>query len=177
MIHLWETVKIEVLKKENFFVAFFVAVLYIALASYSINYRLVLSTIAGPYELLYKFKILFYLLIGTKSALSVFDFFLLILISVLTALNIILIIRAIKNLRATDGIKFVFGGGTIFGFISTGCASCGLSLLAILGLGGAFAFLPFGNHTLYLISIGLLIFSLFFLLKKLHDTKDCKINN
>jgi len=63
------------------------------------------------------------------------------------------------------------------GIVSTGCASCGFSLLSVLGFGGALSFLPLGSHTLYIFSIPILLVSGVYMLKKLNDSRNCEIDN
>lgn len=177
LLTFFTTFKEEVVKTKYLLVILLVTILYIALGVYSINYRLVFGTVFGDFPVFYKVNLLFNLLQGAQTALSTPDFILLLITAILTGINISLIIAALKYIKMNGRFRFLVGGGGLLGIVSTGCASCGFSLLSVLGLGSVFVFLPFGNHILYLISIGLLIFSLLFLLKKLHEFGICKINN
>ena len=51
-------------------------------------------------------------------------------------------------------------GSSIFGMAASGCASCGLPVLALLGIGGVFAHLPFQGLELSVLAIVLLSISL-----------------
>ncbi|MBI2031720.1 MAG: hypothetical protein HYT08_03840 [Candidatus Levybacteria bacterium] len=169
------TFKREILNLRYAFIIFVIALLYSALVAYTINYRLVFGIIIGDYSLFYKIRILFELLRGLGTALSGFDFLLLIITSLLSGVNMALIIRSLDVIKENGEVKFMAGGGTLLGFVSSGCASCGFSLLSVLGIGSVFTTLPFSNYTLYILSIIFLLFSGFYMLKKLNNIRLCKI--
>lgn len=62
------------------------------------------------------------------------------------------------------------------GFVSTGCASCGFSVLSLLGLGTILSFLPFNGKSVYILSITTLMFSIIYILKKLSDSNSCRVS-
>jgi len=171
-----EIFKKEILNKRYILTVLIIALFYIMLVAYVINYKLVFSTIIGNYPFFYKIRILSELLWGLRSALSRIDFFLLITTSLLSGFNMALVIRSLSLLRKSGKVKFAAGGGTVLSLVSTGCTSCGFSLLSVLGLGSVFAILPFGNYTLYILSIIFLLFSGFYMLKKLGDERFCSLN-
>jgi hypothetical protein len=116
------------------------------------------------------------LIIGAYSSLSLFDFILLIITSILVGFNLLFIVKIIRAL-INPGIKLslAVGGSSVLGIVVAGCTSCGLSLLSLLGLAGALAYIPFGAMGLHLISIALLIFSLYYSVKNYHNRIACKI--
>lgn len=168
------TLKKEILSGKYIIIIFITALIFIAIAAYSINYRLVFETLSGDYPFIYKIRILTDLFRGVGVALSGFDLLFLIVASVLTGVNIALIIRSIEHMKESGGIKFAAGGGALLGFVSTGCASCGFSLFSVLGIGGVLGILPFGNHTLYILSIGLLLFSISYMTRELNKSRFCE---
>ncbi|MFT7557475.1 MAG: hypothetical protein ACI83D_000140 [Planctomycetota bacterium] len=96
----------------------------------------------------------------------------LIIMAILFGVNIALGIHLVKSrsltsLRSggTSGI-----GGMIAGFLGIGCAACGsallVSLLSVIGAGGLIAVLPLHGQELSIISIGLLMFSCYMLLRQ-----------
>ncbi len=176
MTELFETFKSEIFTKQYIFLIFLVTIFYIALAAYSVNYRFVLSTINGNYPFLYKSAILFYLVEGLKTALSDSDLVLLMITSVLVGVNVALIIRSLHIVRKSGKVKFVVGGSTLLGFVSTGCVSCGFSLISVLGLGAALKFLP-GVLALHIMSTTLLLLSAIYMVKKVNDSLNCKIKH
>ena len=60
---------------------------------------------------------------------------------------------------------WAIGVSSTVGVVGSGCASCGLPILALLGLGGAAAYLPFQGAELSLVAIILLAVSLYVLVK------------
>lgn len=161
---------------KNIFFTFLIAAFYLALTSYILNYKLFLSTVLGNFPINYKAAILFNLPLGLKSALSSFDFYLLLLTSLLLGINLILIVKTIRLITiGSPRIKFLFGGSSMLAVVSAGCTTCGLSLLSILGFGASISLLPFGGKFIYLISIGLLILSIVYMLKKIEYAKSCEV--
>lgn len=161
------------LGKGSVLLFFLFAFLYIAIAAYSINSRLVLGTISGSYSLIYKLRLLSSLLPGIYTAMSLLDFYLLLFASLLVGFNFVLLFLTIKNLKQSSNVSFLVGGASILSIAAVGCTSCGLSILSVLGFSAALAILPFDGLTLHLISTALLIFSTFYMLKKLKSV--CKI--
>lgn len=139
---------------------------YLLLSVFIMNHNLVYATIIGDFPLSYKFSLVSSLFIGLYTALSLLDFYLLIITAFLVGLNFTLLILTIKNLK-NSSVGFVVGGASIVSIAAIGCTSCGLSILSVLGFSAALAFLPFDGLTVHLISLFLLLFSTFYMLKKL----------
>lgn len=174
---LWQTFKTRVLNIHSLIFISIISFVYFSISVLLLNYRLVLSSIFGGYSLNFKFNILFQLLMGSYSAFSFFDFVLLIITSVLVGANILLIYKTIRSLNALGAkLSFAVGGSTVLGIFVTGCSSCGFSVLSLLGLTGAFSFIPFGGTSIHLITIILLVFSLLYSLNTYHQKIVCKIN-
>ncbi|KKP42964.1 MAG: hypothetical protein UR46_C0029G0009 [Parcubacteria group bacterium GW2011_GWA1_33_6] len=151
-----------------------IAFFYIAITVYLMNVSLVKDTLFSAYSLEYKYNLMTSLFWGMWTSMSRPSLALLFIISFLTGLNVSLIVKRIFILRSFGKINFVVGGSSLLGIISSGCASCGLSVIAFLGLGGAIAYLPFYGIELSFIAILLLLVSFYFLVK---DTaKICKKN-
>lgn len=168
----WETFRF-VLDKKSTLSVFMFTILYIALTSYVLNHNLFLNTLFGNNPLSYKLSILILLPLGLYSALSRLDFYLLIITSILMGVNLILLFSTIKNLRKSSEVGILVGGGSILSIAAIGCTSCGLSILSILGFSAALTILPLDGLTVHFISLGLLMFSAFYMLKKLKAV--CKI--
>lgn len=115
---------------------------------------------------------MFFILIGSFQALDIRDTTLLVIVSILFGLNTELVLRKIKFLASYGSLHVTFGTGLI-ALAATGCASCGLSLVSLVGLGGALAALPFHGLELYFVSIFILFASLWYNLNSL--VKACKI--
>lgn len=145
---------------------------YLNLALFSTNYRNVFSILGSDYSTLSKISILWTLFWGAFHTITPLDVALLISASFLFGTNLALVLRRIKFLASQGSLKFTFGAGLIT-LVATGCASCGLSFISLFGLGGVVAILPFGGVELYIISILLLTFLLFYNLESY--VKACKI--
>lgn len=168
---------VKFLNLKNTITILFVAFLYSSFAILSLNYKLVFATLFGSFSLGYKISVLFFLLIGATTAFSKIDFMLLIITSILVGINIMLFVSTVSAMKTNgESLKLTVGGGGILGVVSTGCASCGFSFLSIAGLGSILPNLPFGNHTIYIFSIGLLLASSFYLTKRFNDSLSCKLN-
>ncbi len=83
-----------------------------------------------------------------------------------------MVAEKVKFLKKRNNLKITLGAG-IISIAAAGCASCGLSFISIVGLGGALAALPFRGFELYIISIAILLLSLYYNLSSLY--KVCKI--
>lgn len=77
------------------------------------------------------------LLTGMWTAMSRLSLFLLVAVAILTGANLTLIVQRLKVIRASGKMSFVVGGNSFLGIVGSGCASCGLPILAFLGLSGA----------------------------------------
>lgn len=160
-------------QKRKFIVkSLFASSLYILASILTINYKSFLSFALSNYSIFGKIKVLFFILIGSFQALDSRDIALLIIVSVLFGLNLELVLRKIKFLASYGSLHITFGTGLIT-LAATGCASCGLSLMSLVGLGGALAALPFHGLELYFVSIIILLASLWYNLDSL--VKACKI--
>lgn len=83
-----------------------------------------------------------------------------------------MVAEKVKFLKKRNNLKITLGAG-IISIVAAGCASCGLSLASIVGLGSALAVLPFRGFELYIASIAILLLSLYYNLSSLY--KACKI--
>ncbi len=149
---------------------------YIIFTIYMMNGELVKNTLLGNFPLDYKFDLMIALLQGMWTAMSGAGLFILFAIALLTGINLVLVFQRLSLLRSAGKLHLVVGGSSVLGFIGSGCAACGLPILAILGLSGSIAYLPFRGMELSYLSIFLLLVSLFFLTKKINEAKSCRLN-
>ena len=114
-----------------------------------------------------------------KNNTSVFSFWLTLLVSVLSGLNIAMFIfflrRRLKSISLTDA-GFV---GAFISLLGIGCASCGSVVFAYLfGLSasvGFLGFLPLRGIEFGILGLFLILFSIYFLAKKIQDPLTCRI--
>lgn len=151
----------ELTKRFFYLKAFLFALCFVILATVLLNYKSYWSFITADYDLLPKINILWLIFKGSLSTLEAKDALFLIITSLLFGLNMELVLRKLRFLRTRGGLHVTLIGG-ILTITATGCASCGLSLASLVGLGGAIALLPFGGIELYIVSIIILFASLLY---------------
>lgn len=156
--------------------AILLAAIYLILSVYLMNFTLVKLTIIGNYPIAYKFNLLVDLLGGMLTAMTGTGLLLLILIALLTGANLILISKRISTLKSSGKLHWVVGGSSLLGIAGSGCAACGLPVIAFLGLSGSVAFLPFGGSEISIISLVLLSISFYLLLKSYREEISCKVD-
>lgn len=151
-----------------------IAVLYVMVATWMMNIRLIKSAILGSYELSYKISLLTSLLGGMWTAMSGFGLVTLILVALLTGANLTLIFLKIKSLHSQK-ISFLTYVSSLFGFATSGCAACGLPILSLLGMGGSIIYLPFRGTELSVIALILLLLSFYLLVRADSKEKVCEV--
>lgn len=154
-----------------------IAALYIVATVYLMNAGLVKDTIFGSHSLSYKLNLLAVLLAGMWTAMSKLSLALLVVVALLTGANLTLVVQRLKMIQASGKMRLMVGGSSLLGIMGSGCASCGLPILALVGLSGAFVYLPFGGVELSIAAIALLSISIYFLLKNLAQEKVCATVN
>jgi len=108
-----------------------------------------------------------------------------VLIAILFGINVALLAYYIKRARGGSSIRSVSStgaagiGGLVSGAFGIGCAACGTfiftSVLALFGATGFLAFLPFGGEEFGFLGVGLLIYSIYVLTRKINDPLVCEI--
>lgn len=162
--------------KKFIILALLLASAYLVLSVYLMNVTLVRLTIIGNYPIAYKLSLLIAFLGGMLTAMTGTGLLLLILTAFLTGANLILISKRISTLKSSGKLHWVVGGSSLLGIVGSGCAACGLPVLALLGLSGSVAFLPFGGSEISIISLILLSISFYLLLKSYQEQISCKID-
>ncbi len=145
--------------------AFAIAALYVVATIYLMNASLVKDAFFGTHSSGYIWDLLIALLAGMWTAMSTLSLFLLIAVALLTGLNLALTAERLKIMRSSGKMHVAVGGSSLLGIVGSGCASCGLPILALLGFGGAAASLPFQGVELSFIALALLSVSLSVLIR------------
>tara|TARA_Y100001936_G_scaffold21320_1_gene18643 strand:- start:1350 stop:1838 length:489 start_codon:yes stop_codon:yes gene_type:complete len=95
-------------------------------------------------------------------------------VAILAGINIALVAYNIKTQRdknVKNGASAIFGGAlTAF---TPGCPACTTSLSAVLGIVGGLAIFPLQGLELKLISIGALIFSIWWAMRNINNASCC----
>jgi len=106
-----------------------------------------------------------------------------IMIAVLFGINVSLLTYYIRRMRTgspnVKGVGVAGIGGLVSGVFGIGCAACGTfiftSVLALFGVGGILAYLPFGGEEFGFLGVALLVYSVYSLTKKITDPLVCPI--
>lgn len=160
----------------KFYIASFaIAAVYTILTIYLMNFRLVRYTIIGNYPLSYKSELLLDLLGGMWTSMTKQGLLLLVTTALLTGIDLSLLVSRLKDLKKQGNVRLVVGGSSLLGIVGSGCAACGLPILALLGLSGSVAFLPLRGMELAYLSVLLLLVS-FYILTKTNAQQSCNIN-
>lgn len=139
------------------------------------NFNLSKDTLLGDHTLGYKFSITLSLIEGMWTSMTHLTLFLLVIISLLTGFNFVLIAQKIARLHQMKGVHLVIGGSSILGMVGSGCTACGLPFLSLLGLGESIVYLPLKGLEFLYLSILLLSISLYFLIKSREPKVACAI--
>lgn len=154
-----------------------IAAAYLLFTTYLRNLALVNSTLIDGTALSYKMRLFTALLEGLATTMTTLGLFTMIVTGLLIGVNLTLVAQKAMVLKRTGRVHFVAGGSSLLGIVGGGCASCGLPVISLLGLSGSILYLPFKGAELPYVSIVLLLFSLFFLLKTDKKAQVCKIDN
>ncbi len=168
---------VKILLARNFLISTItISVVYFILSIYLMNARLVSDTLLGISPITYKVKLFVALLQGASTTVSTTALLLLSLTAFLTGANLTLIGMKLLLVRRIGGLHFIAGGGSVLGTIGSGCATCGLPIVSLLGLSGSIAYLPFRGMELSYIAVIVLAISFYLLIKSnIQDEKSCKI--
>ena len=126
-----------------------------------------------------KFSYLFSLMGSIKTNFTTISASYTIAIDLLFGINIALFTFYIRRARSNAKISGVGAGvgGMISGLFGIGCTACGTfiltSVLGIFGATGIIGFLPFGGQEFGFLGIGLLVFSIYIVLKILKKPLIC----
>lgn len=150
-----------------------IALLYAMITIYLMNAGLVKDAIFEAHSLSYKWNLLVALLAGMWTAMSRLSLVLLIVVAILTGANLTLVVERLKTIRASGKMRLMVGGSSLLGIVGSGCTTCGLPILAFLGLSGAAFDLPFQGKELSLLAIILLAASLYVLIKQRAKQEVC----
>jgi len=162
------------LSKKVLFVSLSIAATYIVLAVYLMNFSLVKDTIFGSFPLSYKFNLLTALLGGMWTAMTKFSLFLLVLTGILTGINLTLLVLRLSVMRGSGKLHIMVGGSSLLAIVSSGCAVCGLPILALLGLSGSIIYLPFQGAEISVVAVILLLMTLYFMIVSYPTEQVCK---
>ncbi|GIW62105.1 MAG: hypothetical protein KatS3mg089_0957 [Patescibacteria group bacterium] len=148
---------------------------FVLLQIYSINYRLINLTIFSNSPLYYKLTLIWHLFIGYWKMFGLQDVLFNLITALLVGLNFALFLMTLGNTKRSGALKLSFGGGSFFALISTGCPSCGITLLSFLGPSASLINLFIRTTIVQLLIIGVLLLSLYSQLKAYQRSLICAL--
>ena len=157
--------------------ALLITICYILLVTYLMNFQLTKDTLFGDYPMSYKWEIAIALVQGLGTSMTKFALVLLILTAILTGVNLTLVTLRLSAMRKGGRLHLMVGGSSLIAIVTTGCAMCGLPVLGLLGLSGSLMYLPFHGTELSIVSVILLLITLYFMLLSYPTAQVCKIIN
>jgi hypothetical protein len=152
-----------------------IALLYLGLSVLLLNTQLFQSLLIQHVSFLEITSLFFSLFGGLWTSLSLADFLLTITSALFVGLNFMLVIRTLSVVEQKGKMHLSIGGATLISLVATGCASCGLSLLSVLGLSATLSFLPFHGLILHAGALIFLLLSTLYMLRQLHNGIYCKV--
>jgi len=162
-----------------------VALVVFVFATWLPNLGLIWKIIVAPSApLLNKAKILTNLVGSIQTNFTVFSALYTIAIAVLFGVNAAMVtyyVNLRKRLSRQVGQASVAAGlgGLASGFLGIGCAACGTfvlgPILSFVGATGFFALLPFDGQEFGMFGVGMLVFSIFLVAKKIREPLVCPV--
>jgi hypothetical protein len=149
------------------------ALVYLTASTLLMNYKLLAQTFSGNYPIAEKVALVLTLLSGIRTLYSPFELILISFMGFLMGINLVLLTKSLKERKKTG--DWSFGLGILGTVATTGCASCGITLLSFLGPSVSLSLLPFQGISLQVISMILLIISLVHTLNR--RVKNCIITS
>ena len=135
-----------------------IAIFMIILNTYLLNWSLIRSTISEQWTIAAKAGLLLKLLGGVITNNTALSLTLLLTTSVLAGTNVALAVYQWKKHRTLSiAQQSVSTTGVGAGFLAAGCSSCGISVLAALGMAGILTALPLQGVEISLLSIIILV--------------------
>ena len=161
------SLKLVYIKIPYFILTFTVFISLIIFNIGIINYKFY---IAAP-----NFKVALAVFFGTFETLFLHSVILMFIASLLTGILLSLIVFHLKNQKGKNNSVGTGSFGAFLGILAPACASCGIGLIAALGLTGLLATLPFSGLEVSILGIILLIYAIVALLLKI-SSKTCNTN-
>ena len=169
---------LEIFRSRKFIIpALFVTMSYILLVTYLMNFQFSKDTLFGDYPISYKWNIVIALVQGLGTSMTTFSLSLLIIASLLTGINLTLVVLRLSAMRSGGKLHCIVGGSSLLAIAGSGCAACGLPILGLFGLTGSFLYLPFHGTEFSIIAVMLLLTTLYFMIATYPTKQVCKIIN
>jgi len=160
------------------FLTVVIAFILIAVTSLIINYQLIYNMLVSGNDIGFKLSFMFNILgsiITNNTELSLLT---LVITGLLAGINVAFMVFKFRTSRrdSIDGKSSGLGGGGVLaGMLGAGCSSCGVGILALLGVVGGAAILPFGGYEIWAVSTAILVYSMYSLSKGINSCDSCQV--
>lgn len=156
-------------------VALLISMAYILLQILVLNGRLLAQTLQGSFDFSYKITVLGQLIQGYFMMFPLSQTILGLVTALLIGLNLTLIISLMQKVKESGPKQLSFGGIGIVALASTGCPSCGLTILSLFGPSFAVVGVLFNSIFVQMTIIGVLVISIAYSLIKLNKSLVCQV--
>ena len=149
-------------EKKYYLITIAITIAIAAFLNFAVNLDFIISTFTSDYELSNKIYIFIGLFEGIFTTNTEATLLGITIVGILAGINTSFIIykyRLERTISKTEGLKGAFG--TFLGVFAGGCASCALSVAALLGVTSVLTFLPFNGSELIIVGILVLFLVLF----------------
>lgn len=157
------------------FVAGVISILYLFIQAIFLNFGLLVQTLMSDASLWFKLHLSFSLLTGFIVMFPLRELVFMLLTAIFVGLNVALLIAVMQNVKRTGSMRMSIGGMSVLALASSGCPSCGLSLLSLLGPSTGIIGVALHSFTAQVVVLGLLLGSIIYSLKKLQAGFSCRI--
>ena len=164
--------------------AVIVAFLTFAFSMWVRNLSLIITTFRSPlFSINDSLTLMLGLLGGLATNVTLLGATLIIVTSVLFGVNAGLFVFYIQRKRILPHFQegTATAGGLLTALLGVGCASCGTfmlgAVLSSIGAGSLLAFLPLGGHEFLIISVALLVISIYSTVRSIESSNVCKVTN
>ncbi len=166
----------RVYRERNYtLLALLIAIAIVLIVNWLPNIVLLKDTLMDGYVVLF-FILLYDLSKGVFTNNSVLSLVTTLVTGILAGVSISLLVFKAKH---AQGLKLNESGtvttGAIVGLISSGCSACSVGLLTSLGLIGGLSTLPFKGYEVWVLGVGLFVFSITMTSRRIVDCQACRI--
>jgi len=149
-------------EKKYYLITIGITILIAAFLNFAVNLDFIINTFTSDYDLSKKIYIFIGLFEGIFTTNTEVTLLGITTVGILAGINTSFIIykyRLERTISKRQGLEGAFG--TFIGIFAGGCASCALSVAALLGVTSVLTFLPFNGSELIFVGIAVLFLVLF----------------
>jgi hypothetical protein len=112
-------------------------------------------------------------IVATSGHLALYAY---ISVVALAGVNLSMLVFKMRVVKSQDKSPLLSFGGVFGGALAAGCPSCSISIIALLGVSGGLAALPFAGVEFSLLGAALLLVSIYFISKSIRFCEACQLH-